>query len=148
MVMALPKELWKKLIVYQYVLKLILKLDVINKEDLLMNDIFTLDWLKAAGNRAVKTIAQTALGLFTVGSAINEVNWGYILSVSVVAGIYSILMNIVATLPEVGTDGIIKVSGRDPNGYVCQLDPSVTATDVLNKKTVNLTVVNTDIPSQ
>lgn len=113
-----------------------------------MNDIFTLDWLKAAGNRAVKTIAQTALGLFTVGSAINEVNWGYILSVSVVAGIYSILMNIVATLPEVGTDGIIKVSGKEPNGYICELKLDVSGAALLQKKIVNLVVVNTDAPSQ
>jgi hypothetical protein len=110
-----------------------------------MNDIFTLSWLKAAGNRAVKTIAQTALGLFTVGSAINEVNWMYILSVSVVAGIYSILMNIVASLPEVGTDGIIKISRTQPNGYICEIGNSATLFD---KKIVNLTVVNTDIPSQ
>jgi hypothetical protein len=113
-----------------------------------MNDIFTLDWLKAAGNRAVKTIAQTALGLFTVGSAINEVNWTYILSVSLVAGIYSILMNIVATLPEVGTDGIIKVSGKEPNGYICELKLDVSGAALLQKKIVNLVVVNTDAPSQ
>jgi len=110
-----------------------------------MNDIFTISWLKAAGNRAVKTIAQTALGLFTVGSAINEVNWMYILSVSVVAGIYSILMNIVASLPEVGTDGVIKVSRNQPNGYICEIENGAT---LYEKKVINLTVVNADIPSQ
>jgi hypothetical protein len=110
-----------------------------------MNDIFTISWLKAAGNRAVKTIAQTALGLFTVGSALNEINWMYILSVSVVAGIYSILMNIVASLPEVGTDGIIKVSRNQPSGYICEINNGASLVD---KKIVNLTVVNIDGPSQ
>lgn len=56
-------------------------------------------WLAAAGIRAVKTIAQTAVGMITVGAAINEVDWFYVASVSVVAGLISILTS-VAGLPE------------------------------------------------
>ncbi len=56
-------------------------------------------WLKAAGMRAVKTMAQTALSLFTVGQVISEVDWKMIVSASVVAGIYSLLTS-VAGLPE------------------------------------------------
>ena len=56
-------------------------------------------WLKAAGIRAVKTMAQTAVGMVTVGMAISEINWIHILSVAVVAGILSLLTSI-AGLPE------------------------------------------------
>ena len=65
-----------------------------------MNREYWLTWLKAASVRAVKTIAQTALGMFTVGMAADEVKWQYILSVSLVAGVYSIITSI-AGLPEV-----------------------------------------------
>lgn len=58
------------------------------------------EWLKAAGIRALKTMAQTALSMLTVGQAVIDVNWVNVLSVSVVAGIISILTSIVG-LPEV-----------------------------------------------
>lgn len=57
------------------------------------------DWVKAAGIRAVKTVAQTAVGMITVGAAISEINWGYVVSVSIVAGACSLLTS-VAGLPE------------------------------------------------
>ena len=57
-------------------------------------------WAKAAAVRAVKTVAQTALASITVGAAISEINWGYIASVAVVAGVASLLTSI-AGLPEV-----------------------------------------------
>lgn len=56
-------------------------------------------WLKAAGTRAVKTMAQTAAGMITVGAAMSEMNWVYIGSVSLTAGILSLLTS-VAGLPE------------------------------------------------
>ena len=58
-----------------------------------------LKWVKAAGVRALKTMAQTALSLFTVGQVISEIDWKMILSASIVAGIYSLLTS-VAGLPE------------------------------------------------
>ena len=57
-------------------------------------------WLKAALIRAIKTIAQTAVSLITVGELLSDINWITVLSVSLVAGIYSILTS-VAGLPEV-----------------------------------------------
>ena len=57
-------------------------------------------WLKAAGIRAVKTFAQTAASLVTVGALISEVNWTMVLSASAVAFIYSILTSL-AGLPEI-----------------------------------------------
>lgn len=57
-------------------------------------------WLKAAAIRAVKTVAQTSVSMLTVGQAVIEVNWVNVLSVSLVAGVISILTS-VAGLPEV-----------------------------------------------
>ena len=67
------------------------------------------EWFKAAGIRAIKTVAQTAVGMLTGELAgIMEVDWIAIASVSVTAGIVSLLTS-VAGLPEVhnnteGTD--------------------------------------------
>jgi len=57
-------------------------------------------WWKAAGVRAVKTVAQTAVA--TIGSAalLSEVDWLVVLSASAVAGFLSLLTS-VAGLPEV-----------------------------------------------
>ena len=63
----------------------------------------TKKWIKAASVRALKTIAQTAVGMITVGAALNEVNWAYTASVAVVAGIISLLTSI-AGLPEVNVE--------------------------------------------
>lgn len=57
-------------------------------------------WWKAAGIRAIKTIAQTAVSLITVGASLTEIDWLTVLSVSVVAGILSLLTSL-AGLPEV-----------------------------------------------
>ena len=61
-----------------------------------------MNWFKAAGVRAVKTMAQTAVSLITVGSAFNEVEWVYIISVSVTAAIASLLTSL-GGLPELDT---------------------------------------------
>lgn len=66
-----------------------------------MKNVFTKEWFKAAAVRAIKTIAQTAVSMITVGSALSEINWPYVASVAVVAGVYSMLTS-VAGLPEVG----------------------------------------------
>lgn len=57
-------------------------------------------WFKAAGIRAVRTMAQTAVSMITVGQALAEINWLHVASVTLVAGILSILTSI-AGLPEV-----------------------------------------------
>lgn len=60
----------------------------------------TYEWLKAAGIRAIKTFAQTALSMLTIGQAVIDINWLNVLSVSAVAALISILTS-VAGLPEV-----------------------------------------------
>lgn len=57
-------------------------------------------WLKAAGVRALKTFGQSFASLMTVGAAVNQLDWKYIISVSVVSAVYSIATS-VAGLPEV-----------------------------------------------
>lgn len=59
----------------------------------------TMKWLKKAGIRAVKTIAQTAVGVIGAGSVISAVDWKMVASAAVVAGVVSILTSI-AGIPE------------------------------------------------
>lgn len=62
--------------------------------------IFTKQWLKAAGIRAIKTIAQTAIATIGTSAVLDEVNWIMVASASALAGILSLLTSI-AGLPEV-----------------------------------------------
>lgn len=57
-------------------------------------------WFKAAGIRALKTIAQTAIATIGTSAVMSEVNWLMVASASLLAGILSILTSI-AGLPEV-----------------------------------------------
>ena len=62
--------------------------------------VFTKEWFHAAGIRALKTVAQTAVA--TIGSAavISSVDWKMVVSASLLAGVLSMLTS-VAGLPEV-----------------------------------------------
>lgn len=66
-------------------------------------DVSTKEWIKKAGIRAIKTMAQTAVSLITVGTAITNVDWFMVLCVSLTAGVASILTSI-AGIPEVEAD--------------------------------------------
>lgn len=57
-------------------------------------------WLKCAGIRAIKTVAQTMVAMIPVGISINEVSWLTVIGTSLLAGILSLLTSI-AGIPEV-----------------------------------------------
>lgn len=65
-------------------------------------------WFKAAGIRALKTVAQTAVATIGTSVAIGDVNWIMVLSASALAGILSLLTS-VAGLPELDKDDVDRV---------------------------------------
>lgn len=69
------------------------------KHNVFKVSVDTKKWWKAAGIRSVKTMAQTAVSMLTVGQAAMDVNWMNVVSVSFVAGVISICTS-VAGLPE------------------------------------------------
>lgn len=75
------------------------------KNNVFKVSVDTKKWLKKAGIRAVKTMAQTFIA--TTGSAlvISAVDWGVVLSASVLAGILSIATS-VAGIPEVESEEV------------------------------------------
>ena len=56
-------------------------------------------WAQAAGIRAVKTVAQTAVALISVGTVMTDIDWTMVGSASLVAGVVSLLTSVVG-LPE------------------------------------------------
>lgn len=65
--------------------------------------IFSKKWWAAAGIRALKTVAQTALATIGTTSLIEQCNWAVVASASALAGILSLLTSL-AGLPEVNSD--------------------------------------------
>lgn len=57
------------------------------------------NWLRCAGIRAIKTMAQTAIGLIGTSLVITDVSWSVVASASLLAGVTSLLTSI-AGLPE------------------------------------------------
>lgn len=64
----------------------------------------TKKWIKAAGVRAIKTVAQTAVATIGTSAYLGEVNWVAVASASALAGVLSLLTS-VGGLPEVDDAG-------------------------------------------
>ena len=71
-----------------------------------------LKFWKDAGIRAIKTMAQTALAMITIGQAMLDINWLNVLSVSAVAGIYS-LLNTIANIPTSKEVSLVNIDTED-----------------------------------
>lgn len=69
------------------------------KNNVFKPNVSTVKWLKAAGIRAVKTMAQVAGSMIVVG-AFNETQWEIVLETTICAGIASVITSI-AGIPEV-----------------------------------------------
>ena len=64
------------------------------------NKEYWIEWVKRAGVRAVKTVAQTAVATIGTAAVMGDVNWVMVASASALAGVLSLLTS-VAGLPEV-----------------------------------------------
>ena len=75
------------------------------KNNVFKPDVNTVKWFKAAGTRALKTMAQTAVATIGVSASMGTVNWIAVGSASLLAGIILILTS-VSGLPEVKSDEV------------------------------------------
>lgn len=60
-------------------------------------------WVKCAGVRAIKTVAQTAISVIGVSAVLSDVNWVAVASASALSGVLSLLTS-VAGLPEISEE--------------------------------------------
>ena len=72
---------------------------------ILKNKEYWINWAKAAGVRAIKTIAQTFVATIGTAAVLQDVNWIMVLSASLLSGVISVATS-VAGLPEVQTPEI------------------------------------------
>lgn len=70
------------------------------KNCVLKPDVNTIKWAKAAGIRAIRTMAQSALGAIGAAAMLEAVDWHMVGSTAVLAGVVSLLTSVVG-LPEV-----------------------------------------------
>lgn len=101
-----------------------------------------LNWLKPTMIRVLRTMAQVAAGMLTVdvssGHGLSQVNWISILSVSLVAGLYSLLTNLISAPPESKTDGEVVISATDAGTGMVEFSKNLA--ELMQKDKVTLTV--------
>lgn len=103
-----------------------------------------IEWFKATGIRVLRTMLQVAAGFFTVGLALNEIDWIRMLSVTAVAGIYSLITNAFSKPPEAQNDG--KVIIDDETETTGNITLITNRDELLSKKKLVLEIehINTD----
>lgn len=68
---------------------------------------YWMNWIRAAGIRAIKTVAQTFVATIGTAAVLQDVNWVMVLSASALAGVISLATS-VAGLPEVSTEEAVE----------------------------------------
>ena len=77
----------------------------------------TKEFWKAALIRALKTICQTAVATIGTAMVVTDVDWVYVVSASLLAGILSLLTSISVGLPEVQLTDTLYALDNDPDDY-------------------------------
>ena len=72
-------------------------------------------WIKAAGIRALKTVAQTAIATLGTATLLESVNWWVVLSASLLSGVLSLLTSL-AGIPEVEKE-VKEEEAKEPKGF-------------------------------
>ena len=62
------------------------------------------EWLKCAGIRAIKTVAQTAIATIGTAAVLGDVHWVMVASAAALAGVLSLLTSVATGLPEVNNE--------------------------------------------
>ena len=99
----------------------------------------TLNWIKAAGIRAIKTFAQSLASAITIGSSFGDISWTQRLSIAGVAFIFSLVTSL-GGLPELKTDGVMTVNMSDPSKDVYSLELNKNPDTLAEMRTVTFTV--------
>ena len=73
------------------------------RNSVLKPNVDTVKWFKAAGIRAVKTMAQTAVAVIGTATVVSTVDWKLVVSSAIASGVVSLLTS-VAGIPEVEED--------------------------------------------
>ena len=77
----------------------------------------TKEFWKAAGIRAIKTVCQTAVATIGTAIVVTDVDWIYVVSASLLAGILSLLTSISVGLPEIALADTLAALDNDPDDY-------------------------------
>lgn len=103
-------------------------------------NIFTKEWLVPALNRAVRTMVQVALTMFTVGQKLTDIDWLTILSCSLVAGLYSLGTSVLLGIPETVTDGTVSLDKYDGDEILYVSDLKIDPEDLKKRSSVTFKV--------
>lgn len=92
--------------------------------------------------RALFTFAEVAASFITIGMAISEIDWKHVLSVSVVAAIYSILKSIVVGVPETKTNGTLMISANEDGVPQWFFNASTPLEEISNSSVIRMKIDN------
>ncbi len=105
-----------------------------------MKVTFTLEFFQAIGVRALRTFAQTAVTLITVGQAFMDVNWLNVISISATAAVVSMLTAIATGIPEGESMGTLTINKSDPSKDSYKINVGSNLEKLGNKKKVVLNI--------